>query len=63
VTELGSIEDNSQETARDDSGDGKGDEPSTVDPGNHAPVDGLVVSGAETDTDGGTSDALSGGAK
>lgn len=36
-------------------------DPRAVGPCDHAPVDGLVVTSAETDTNGGTDNALGGG--
>lgn len=55
-----SVDDDAHEAARDDTSDGEGDEPAEVDPADHAPVDGAPGARAETDTDGGTSDALGG---
>ena len=56
-----SVDDDTADAARDDTGNGQSDDPSHVDPRNHAPVDRPPGTGAETDTNGGTSDALSGG--
>lgn len=61
VTPAGSVDDDTAEAARDDASDGEGDDPAHVDPGNHAPVDGSPGTRAETDTNGSTGDALSGG--
>ena len=61
VTPARSVDDNTSQATRDDTCDGEGNDPTTVDPGNHAPVDGAPGTGTETDTDSGTSNALSGG--
>ena len=57
----GSVDDESAHATGDDTGDRQGHDPTHVDPGHHAPIDGPPGAGAETNTDGGTSDALSGG--
>ena len=56
-----SVDDDAHQAARNDTGDGEGDDPAEVNPGDHAPVDGAPCAGAETDADGGASDALRGG--
>lgn len=58
---VGGIRDETHEAAGDETRDGHGDEPTEVDPSNHAPVDGAPIAVAQTDTDDGASDALSGG--
>lgn len=55
------IDDDAHQTPRNDTGDGQGDDPAEVDPPDHTPVDGPPGAGAQTDTDGGTANALSGG--
>lgn len=55
------VSDGTHEAAGNDTGSGHGDDPTKVDPDNHAPVDRAPVAVAETDTDNGTSDALGGG--
>lgn len=61
VAPAGSVDDDTAEAAGDDASDGEGDDPAHVDPGDHAPVDGSPGTGAQTNTDGSTSDALGGG--
>ena len=56
--ESGRVEDDAHEAARDDTGHGQGDEPTEVDPRDHAPVDRAPCTRAETDADRGTGDAL-----
>jgi len=56
-----SIDNNAHQTSRHDTRHGESDEPAHVDPSNHAPVNSAPCARAETDTDSGTSDALSGG--
>lgn len=56
-----SIDDDAADASRENAGDGKGDDPAHVDPGNHAPVDTPPGARAKTDTNGGASDALGGG--
>lgn len=57
-SERRSIDDECHDQPRDDRGGRKCDEPSAVRPRHHAPVDGLVVTSAETDADGRTDDTL-----
>lgn len=57
----GSVEDDASKATAEDTGNGEGDDPTTVDPADHAPVDRAPGTGAETDTNDGTSDALGGG--
>lgn len=54
------VDDDAGKTAREDTGNGECEDPASVNPGNHAPVDGPPGARAETDTDNGASDALSG---
>lgn len=61
VAPAGGVDDDTADAARDDTGNGEGDDPAHVDPGNHAPVDGAPGARAETDTNGSTSDTLSSG--
>lgn len=53
--------DETHEDTRDQTSDRNSDDPTKVDPGNHAPVNGTPVTVAETDTDDSSSDALGGG--
>lgn len=53
--------DETHQAAGNETGGGDGNDPSEVDPGDHAPVDGSPVTVAETDADNGASDALGGG--
>ena len=46
--------------AGDDGGGRQCDEPGTIRPSDHTPIDSLVVTGAEANTNGGTDDALGG---
>jgi hypothetical protein len=55
------IDDDSHETAGKDSRHREGNNPAKVDPCNHAPVDGSPSAIAQTHTDCGTRDTLSGG--
>lgn len=52
------VGDESHQKSGDETGSGHGDEPTHVDPANHAPVDRSPIAVAETDTDNGTSDTL-----
>lgn len=56
---VGSIGDEAHEATGNEASNGNGDEPTHVDPADHAPVDRTPVTVAETNTDNGTSDALS----
>ena len=56
-----SIDNDAREAPRDNTGNGESEDPATVDPSYHAPVDGAPGSRAETDSDGGTGDALGSG--
>lgn len=56
-----SVDDESHKAAGDDTGYGEREDPAHVDPGDHAPVDSPPGARAETDADGGTSNALRGG--
>lgn len=58
---VGGVGDKGHEDTREETSSGHGDEPTHVDPAHHAPVDGSPVAVAETNTDDGTGDALSGG--
>lgn len=60
VTPTRGIDDDTTDDAGDDTGDGESDDPAHVDPGNHSPVDRAPSTRAETNTNRGTSDALSG---
>ena len=55
------VDDEAHQHTRDQASDGQGDNPTEVDPGDHAPVDGAPCTRAETDADGGAGDALRGG--
>ena len=61
VTPARGVDDDGAQAARDDTGNGEGDDPAHVDPGDHAPVDRPPGARAETDTDGSSGDALRGG--
>ena len=54
------VGDEAHQAASDQTSGGDSDEPSHVNPGNHSPVNGPPVTIAETNSDNGTSDALSG---
>ena len=56
----GCVEHNAHQATRDDTGTRKCNEPTHVDPCNHAPVDGPPSTVTQTNTDGGTSNALRG---
>jgi hypothetical protein len=56
-----SVDDEPSKAAGGNTGNWEGNNPTHVDPGNHAPVNGAPGTGAKTDTDGGTGDALGGG--
>lgn len=56
-----SVDDNAHQATRNNTSAGEGDDPATVDPEDHTPVNGPPGSRAETDTDSGTRDTLSGG--
>jgi len=56
-----SVNNNAHEAAGNDASHGQGNEPAHVDPEHHAPVDGAPRAGAETNTNRGARDALSGG--
>lgn len=58
---VGSVGDETHQTTRDETSGGHSDEPTHVNPGNHAPVDSAPVTVAETDADDSTGDTLSGG--
>lgn len=53
--------DETHENTRDQTSSRDGNDPSKIDPGDHAPVDSTPVTVAETNTDNGTSDTLGGG--
>lgn len=53
-----SIDDDSHQAARDDTGDRQGNNPASIDPGNHTPVDGPPGARAETHTDSGSGNTL-----
>lgn len=55
------VNDNSGETTGDDTGAGKRDDPTHVDPGNHSPVDSSPSAIAKSNTDGSTSNTLGSG--
>ena len=59
VTPAGGIDNDTRETPRDNTGNGESEDPASVDPSHHAPVDGAPRARAETNSDGGTGDALS----
>lgn len=61
LTPVGRVDDDAHQAARHEAGDGHSNEPTAVDPGNHAPVDGAPVTVAETHTDGTARDALGSG--
>lgn len=56
-----SINDNTHQTTRHDTRNRQRNDPTEVDPRNHAPVNGAPGAVAETHADGGTGDALRGG--
>lgn len=60
LTEVGSVEDDSHGQTTDGTGDGDGHDPGEDEETDSLPVDGLDGAVAETDTDGGTSDAHGG---
>lgn len=60
VSPARSVDDEASQDSGEGGGDGQGDDPAHVDPGNHAPVDGAPGAGAQADTDGGAGDALGG---
>lgn|SRR5688572_4267067 len=53
-----SVDDDTADAARNDTGDWQGDDPAHVDPRDHAPVDRPPGTGAKTNTNGGTGDTL-----
>ena len=57
---VGGIGDETHQATGDGTSDGHGDEPTEVDPSDHAPVNSTPITVAKTNTDNGAGDALSG---
>lgn len=55
------VHDDSSQTTGDDTGAGKRDDPTHIDPGDHSPVDRSPSAVAKSNTDGSTSNTLGGG--
>lgn len=56
-----SVDDYAHQATRNDTGDREGNDPASIDPENHSPVDRLDITCAKTNTNGGTDNALGGG--
>jgi len=58
VAPLGGIDDYTHETSTDDAGNWQGNNPSTINPQHHAPIDTLIRTGAKPNADSRTNNAL-----